>query len=400
MNKFILFLALLSAGIAAPLEHASPGRVRYVVRTDPDWDRFTRDASLRRQEWFRSHVWRMMVYSPYWDNKLKWFPNAWVYINLYAIYQNSDDAKRHPDWILHDHQGRKLYIPWGCKDGTCPQYAANIANPDFRAQWMRAARNLKNEGYKGLWIDDVNLEFQIGDGSGKHAKPMLRTGGSEMTWDDWRRNVAEFTEQIRKNFDDTEILHNVIWFAGPKRDADPLVKRELSSADYINLERGVTDSGLRGGDGEWSLRAFFSYIDRLHKLGKGVILDNMGGKIEYATASYFLISSGVDAMGDQSLRPDHWWPGLDVDLGDPLGRREDWRGLIRRKFSKGVVLVNPPDSPPVHLTLTGDFQRADGGDAGKSLTISSADGAILLGSGAVPAKVDETIKVSESTVRQ
>ena len=145
-----------------------------------------------------------------------------------------------------------------------------------------------------------------------------------------------------------EILHNAIWFAGgAKRDADPFIKRELDSADYINLERGVTDSGLRGGDGEWSLRAFFSYIDRLHKLGKGVVLDNMGGKIEYSTASYFLISSGVDAMGDQGLRPDHWWPGLAVDLGEPLGKmREDWRGLIRRKFSKGVVLVNPAGSGP------------------------------------------------------
>jgi hypothetical protein len=135
-------------------------------------------------------------------------------------------------------------------------------------------------------------------------------------------------------------------------------------------------------------------------MGKGVVLDNMGGKVEYSTASYFLISSGVDAMGDQGLRPDHWWPGLSVDLGDPLGMREEWRGLIRRKFSKGVVLVNPPDSPPVHLRLTGEFQRADGSNAGKSLTIDAADGVILLGSGAVPAKVDQSIQVSTGSVRQ
>jgi hypothetical protein len=372
------------------------------VRTDPDWDRFTRDASRNMQEWFRSHVWRMMVYSPYWDNKLSWYPNAWIYINLYAIYHNSDEARRHPEWILHDRQGRKLYIPWGCRDGTCPQYAANVADPAFRAQWLRAAGELRKKGYKGLWIDDVNLEFQVGDGAGKRATPMLRTGGSQMTWDDWRRSIAEFTEQIRSAFPDMEIVHNAIWFAGgDKRDADPFIKRELASADYINLERGVTDSGLRGGNGEWSLRAFFSYIDRLHKMGKGVVLDNMGGKIEYSTASYFLISSGVDAMGDQSLRPDHWWPGLSVDLGDPLGMREDWQGLIRRKFSKGVVLVNPPDSPPARIQLTGQFRRADGSDAGKSLTIAAADGVILLGSGAAPANVDKSVQVnSQAPVRQ
>lgn len=401
MKKLMLLLLLGLCVQAAPLERSSAGRVRYVVRTDPTWDQFTRDASHRMQEWFRSHVWRMMVYSPYWDNKLGWYPNAWVYINLYAIYQNSDEARRHPEWILHDRRGQKLYIPWGCKDGTCPQYAANVADPGYRAQWIRAARDLRKKGYKGLWIDDVNLEFQIGDGAGKHATPMARKAGSELSWEEWRSNIAEFTEEIRKEFPDVEILHNSIWFAGgPKRDADPSVKREISSADYINLERGVTDGGLHGGDGEWSLRAFFSYIDRVHKMGKGVVLDNMGGKIEYSTASYFLISSGVDAMGDQSLRPDDWWPGLSVDLGDPLGMREEWRGLIRRRFSKGVVLVNPPDSPPVHLRLTGKFQRADGSDAGKSLTIAAADGVILIGPGAAPAKVDQSIQVSTGSVRQ
>lgn len=401
MRKIILLLVLAVSLHAAALERGSAGRVRYVVRTDPDWDRFTRDASRKMQEWFRSHVWRMMVYSPYWDNKLSWYPNAWVYINLYAIYADSEDAKRHPEWILRDRRGNKLYIPWGCHDGVCPQYAANLGDAGYRAQWIRAARDLRNKGYKGLWIDDVNLEFQIGDGTGKHATPMLRTGGSEMSWDDWRRNVAEFTEQIRNTFADMEILHNAIWFAGgPKRDADPFIKRELASADYINLERGVTDSGLRGGDGEWSLRAFFGYIDRVHQLGKGVILDNMGGKIEYSTASYFLISSGVDAMGDQGLRPDHWWPGLAVDLGEPQGKREDWRGLIRRKFSKGIVLVNPPDSAPVQVRLTGEFKRADGSDAGKSITIAAADGVILTGSGAEGAKADQNIQVLTGSVRQ
>lgn len=212
-----------------------------------------------------------------------------------------------------------------------------------------------------------------------------------MSWDDWRRSIAEFTEQIRSTFSDLEILHNAIWFAGgEKRDADPFIKRELASADYINLERGVIDTGLRGGDGEWSLRAFFSYIDRVHRLGKGVVLDNMGGKIEYSTASYFLISSGVDAMGDQGLRPDRWWPGLDVDLGEPLGMREDWNGLIRRKFAKGVVLVNAPDSAPVQIRLIGQFRRADGSDAGKALMIAPAEGVILVGSGA---SADQSIHV-------
>jgi hypothetical protein len=80
--------------------------------------------------------------------------------------------------------------------------------------------------------------------------------------------------------------------------------------------------------------------------------------------------------------------------------RDEWRGLIRRRFSKGVVLVNPPGSQPVHLRLTGKFDRADGSDAGKSLTIAAADGVILTGPGAAPAKVDQSIQVSTGSVRQ
>jgi len=60
--KKVIFLLLIGLTLsAATLERGSPGRVRYVVRTDPDWDRFTRGASRNTQEWFRSHVWRMMV---------------------------------------------------------------------------------------------------------------------------------------------------------------------------------------------------------------------------------------------------------------------------------------------------------------------------------------------------
>jgi hypothetical protein len=81
--------------------------------------------------------------------------------------------------------------------------------------------------------------------------------------------------------------------------------------------------------------------------------------------------------------------------------REDWRGLIRRKFSKGVVLVNPPDSAPAQLRLTGEFRRADGSEEGKSLTIAPADGVILLGSGAIPANVDKAVQVNPTgPVRQ
>jgi hypothetical protein len=52
-----------------------------------------------------------------------------------------------------------------------------------------------------------------------------------------------------------------------------VIRREISAADYVNLERGVNDSGLTGGSGPFSLTSMLAYIDAVRSLGRGVILD-------------------------------------------------------------------------------------------------------------------------------
>ena len=391
-----LALLALSFGLrAADIPQSSPGTARFVVRTDPSWDKYTKSPSPNTQEWFRSKIWRMEVYTTYWDSRLSWYPNAWVYINLYAIYVGSDLAKKHPEWILKDSSGNPLYIPWGCGNGHCPQYAGNVADPGFRQHWLDEARHMKQLGYKGFFIDDVNLEYRVADQFTKHKMVINPKSKAEMTSGDWQKSVADFTRQIRKAFPDMEIVHNAIWFAGGKQRVDnPNVQEEISSADLINLERGANDTGLHGGDGEWSLNAFLDYIDGVHKLGRGVIMDSTPGKTEYSLSVFFLISSGRDAFGDQGLKPNNWWPGLSVSLGEPLGPREEWQGLLRRRFNRGVVLVNPPDSKTANIKLSTQFRRADGTKAADSLTLPAMSGVILVGPVDRAKSVDKVISVS------
>lgn len=393
---FALGLLALSFGLrAADIPQSSPGTARFVVRTDPNWDKYTKSPSPSMQDWFRSKAWRMEVYSTYWDSRLSWYPNAWVYINLYAIYVGSDLAKKHPGWILKDSSGNPLYIPWGCGNGHCPQYAGNIADPAFRQHWLDEARRLKQLGYKGFFIDDVNLEYRVADQFTKHKTVINPKSKAEMTSDDWQKSIADFTQQIRKAFPDMEIVHNAIWFAGgEQRINNPNVQEEIASADLINLERGANDTGLRGGNGEWSLNAFLNYIDGVHKLGRGVIMDSSPGKTEYSLSVFFLISSGKDAFGDMGLNPSNWWPGLSVSLGEPLGSREEWQGLLRRRFDRGVVLVNPPDSKPANIRLSSQFRRADGTRAADSLTLPAMSGVILVGPVDRSKSVDKVISVS------
>src|SRR5690349_17882366 len=149
--------------LALTLGSASAG-VPFFVIAGSSFDRYTADPTPQAEEWMRAHYARMLAYSPYFDSRLAWFPNAWVYKDLYAIYLGSADAASHPDWILRDAGGNRLYISYACSGGTCPQYAADVGNPDFRAAWIGAARATLAAGYRGLFVDDVDLTLtRVGD---------------------------------------------------------------------------------------------------------------------------------------------------------------------------------------------------------------------------------------------
>ncbi|HZO57845.1 MAG TPA: NPCBM/NEW2 domain-containing protein [Bryobacteraceae bacterium] len=378
-------LATCLAGLSSA-QTAASGRVRYTKRQDPTFNRYTDNPTLAQQQWMVQHIWRLGTYSPYFDNKLSWFPNAWLYLDLYAIPKNSPLITQHPEWILKDAAGNRMYIPWECSGGTCPQYAGNIASQAFRNWWIADARAKLSKGYKGMWLDDVNMMFRVSNGYQVEQPPIDTNTGALMTYDNWRRYVAEFVEQINRDLSGYEILHNSIWFAGPAgiRDRDPYVQRQIAAADYINCERGVTDAGLTGGTGEWSLDAFLDFVDRVHAAGKAVIFDDyFPPNMEYTLASYFLISRDRDAMGDLSTTPDNWYPGYDIQLGTPTNSRYTWNNLMRRDFSGGFVLVNEPGAPTRTVTLPGTFLTVSGARV-TSVSIPAKSGVVLRNDGAPP----------------
>jgi hypothetical protein len=115
------------------------GEVRFVKFANSAFDVFTRNPTPAQKEWIRTHYWRLVAFSPYFDSRLSWFPNAWAYKDLYGVYRSSTVPAAHPDWILRDPQGNALYIPYACGNGTCSQYAADLGNPAFRRQWLDEA---------------------------------------------------------------------------------------------------------------------------------------------------------------------------------------------------------------------------------------------------------------------
>ncbi|HWX74077.1 MAG TPA: putative glycoside hydrolase [Solirubrobacteraceae bacterium] len=372
--------ALVLALAGAPSRRADQGAVRFLGGANQAFDAYTSGRDPAYGSFLREHFARMVVYSPYFDDKTAWYPRGWVYRDAYAIYPRSSVASEHPEWILKDARGNPLFIPFACSHGTCPQYAGDISNPAFRTWWIEGARATLAHGYRGLFIDDVNMAFRVSDGRGRPVAPVDHASGAPMSYAAWRRYMAQFMQQVRAELPRVEIVHNVNWLAdSPARTSDPYIASEIRAADYINLERGVNDAGLTGGDGAYSLRSLLAYIDAVHALGRGAVLDGNAVEapgIEYSLASYLLISSGKDFVSAHGMTPLHWFAGFDVNLGAALGRRREWRGLLRRDFSAGMTLTAAPESGTHFVRLPSAMRTLDG-QVVRSLTLAPASGVVL-----------------------
>jgi hypothetical protein len=392
----LLAATLISVTPAMAADAGSPGAVRFLKRTDPSFDRFMDAPTPAFKAWMNEKFWRSEVFTPYFDAKNAWYRNGLVYLDVYAVYRDAATAQAHPEWILRDTADNKLYIPFGCDGTSCPQYAGDITNPAFRQAFIDYAKASMAQGYKGIWLDDVNLEFQVSDASGRHVDAVDPRTGKPMTALAWREAMAGFMEEIRAALPAAELLHNSIWYAGQSaRDRDPSVVRQIAAADYINIERGVNDAGLTGGTGEWSLNALFGYVDRIHAAGKSVILDagdaTPAGR-EYNLAAYYLISIGRDAVGLGVMTPENWWTQYDRDLGAPAGGRTWSAGLHRRDFAGGIVLLNDPGAAPRTVTLAAPMTTTSGQSVTK-VTLAGGSAAILhaVGGGTPPVLTPEPV---------
>lgn len=379
-SVFALMVTAVALPAACLTNDPNPGCVHFAMRTDSNFDVYTNNPSTYKT-WLNSHFWRMQTSAGYFDGKLSWFPNAWAYVDAYAVYPSSDILSKHPDWLLHDQQGNAMFIPWGCSNGKCPQYAADISNQDYRDWWIQRASGILATGYKGLWIDDVNLVMQVGDGNGHVTAPIDRATGLPMTTQAWEKYFADFMTQVRKAFPNAEILHNSIWYAGSgARGSDPYVQQEIKAANWINRERGASDNGITGDNGQWSIQELFRFIDTVHSLGAHINLEEFTLNGEYAVAAYFLVSNGMDAFG-ASVSPTNWPAALDVTLGNPQGPRYSWNGLIRRDFENGMVLLNPPGKPAVTATVDGSYVDSNGSTV-SNVTLDGKQGIVLIGKAA------------------
>jgi hypothetical protein len=377
----LLFAGTVSAVSAPAANAADAGSVQFMRSAEASFDNFTRSPTTAQQSWIRGHYERMKTYTPYFDSRLSWYTaGAWTYRDSYAIYAGDTS---HPEWILKDASGNKLFVQWNCKNGTCPQYAADIGNPAYRKDWIDKAKQTMATGYTGLYIDDVNMYRMVSNGNQTSTDPKDPRTGGVLTEALWQRYMADFMAEVRAAFPTKEIIHNVIWYVPDSPD----VRRLLKSADIVALERGFNDAGLTSGTGRWSLQAFMKFIATRQAEGHRVVLDanstTAAGRL-YGLAGYFMVNSGRDLTGNATASsPADWWTGYDVELGAATNARYVWNGVWRRDFAHGTVLLNEPRNTTRSVTLPAGY-RDLGGVERRSLTFAGGTGAVLLTGAAVP----------------
>ena len=383
--SIFLVITILGSIVTVPVSAQSggtTGRVNFFVDANAGFSTWLDQPTEDEKQFMREHYYRMQTYAPHFDSRLSWYANAWEYQDAYAMHLSGSLWAEHPEWVLKDADGNYLYIPFGCNGNTCPQYAGDIGNPAFRAHWIDTQRVTLQAGYIGLWIDDVNMaSIKVGNGSGKSVTPIDPRTGQPMTLADWRRYFAEFMEDIRAAFPAAEITHNVHWWADI---SDASVARQLLAADYINLERGITDGGITKGTGKFSFETFIALVDWLHARGRQVILDDDDDtgdqERDYELAFYHLVSNGGDLLGadgDRSrMTPGNFWSGYSLDLGAAAGGHYRWNELFRRDFACGMVLVNQPGMPSISVDLAEPFTTIEGQSV-TSVTLPASSGHIL-----------------------
>jgi hypothetical protein len=375
----------LALALTAPAAFASAGTANVFVNAGSSLDPYTEAPSVPEQAWFATHVWRMTVYAPYFNERTGWFHNGWVYKDAYAIYPGTPEATEHTEWILKSASGEDLYIPWGCSGGSCPQYAGDIASASYRRAWIEDLSSELAHGYRGVFIDDVNMELDVGNGRGEMVAPIDPATGAPMTAEAWRGYMAIFMEEVRAALPAVEIVHNGVWYSDEDAGtANASIRAEIESANYYFLERGANDSGLTGGDGHWSLNAFLSFVEQVHAVGRDVVLDGIAEDepgLAYNLACYFLVDNGNDGVAGGGQTPRSWWSGWNLDLGEAVGGRYTWQGLQRRNFTDGLVLVDPPGERSATVTLPAPMRNLQG-ETVSSVTITEGTAAILQGEGA------------------
>jgi hypothetical protein len=313
------------------------------------------------------------------------------------------------DWWARDSSGDRVSTWPGNYDINITEFVKPDANGDRFPEY--AAKRYYNLFYK----DTPEFDFVFLDvarhapksspdwnGDGRNDS---RDNEQVRTW--WRQGVINYIEEFRRLDPSLKFIGNVtIWrrqeIPQYQNIFDGGVLERLIGAHYSY--EGSDAEGNTNSWGSWTLMMEVYRNTKAHMRQPAVMLFTMAGHInDYGLMRYGLTScllddgffSFIDVEKSHSSNP--WFDEYGIDLGaavdDPP--TTPWqKGVYRREFENGVVLVNPRKNGAQTVELEPGFARFIGtqdpahnnGQPVTRITLADRDGIVLVRQGDRPAK--------------
>jgi hypothetical protein len=292
-------------------------------------------------------------------------------VSTAATGVTKQEADRHPQWYLRDRAGAPF--TFGAYNWL---WAADVGDPSYQRRWAeRALARVRRGGWDGVFVDDANPTIRAHHPPEDVAKYPSDRAYAAATGSALAAIGARFHDAGKQM-----IINAGAWtdhkdvVAGWLRFVDGAMDEQFAKSGVVPGEGYVT-----GARWEAQLREIKS-TERARKLFLGVAHSSPDDR-DAARYGWATLLLGAEGSSNFALHSDYtrelWFSEYDLDLGAPSGEEvRECTGVHRRRFSRGLVLVNPTAaSVPVRF---GGRYTGSGLRNATSAVMSSHTGLVLV----------------------
>lgn len=295
------------------------------------------------------------------------------------------EADPHENWFLHRKSNPQQRL---ASEGYEYLRAMNIGDGGYQQAWADSVLSRLGDAhddgsgarYDGVWMDDTNLFPGHG----------MDGGIAELSDAQYRQATVSFIETVAPQleaagFKTVANLGMDPWDPA-QRSAAISIARVVSTVNREGLVRWGEDGTLFTTDGDapfWKHEVETAEDMQaagadLHAITYGSASDVRGQR--YSRATFLMAWDGSDGGAlnyRTSESSESWRPDWTMDVGVPTGPRQGvGRGFLRR-YSGGIVAINPASGGSQSFSLGGSFRDPDGGGCVSSISLGATRGAVL-----------------------
>jgi hypothetical protein len=304
------------------------------------------------------------------------------------------------DWWLRDANGQNTSSFEGTWNTNLTEYVTRDGNGDTWSEW--AARRDYDEFFRpvpefDIWFIDnwfyrprVTADWN-GDGVNE---------GRNVDWVQtaYRKGMMNVVRRVRALAPDVIVMGNVD--GDPNREEGMLTEPEYKGQVAALYEGAIGRRYSQESHTSWQSMMKQYRTTLSNSRGQMLVMTVHGAEDDYALMRYGLASCLMDdgyfyyTSSEMHYKSAYWYDEFDVDLGraiDPPQHSPWQNGVYRRRFERGMVLVNPKANGTRTVQVEPGYRRIDGrqdpvtnnGEPVRDITLRERDGLILLNESAV-----------------